>query len=101
VIAPPASEGTAALQWRAARDASGQTILTAVNTGQGYARVSAISVTLPDGSRPAITPIGQNPYVLAGAQRRWILQGHGVAAGTPLRLSVATQQGKTEYTLTP
>jgi fimbrial chaperone protein len=101
VIAASASSAPPALQWRAARGAGGETVLTAANTGQAYDRVGAIDVTLSDGSHPKLVARGANAYVLPQAQRRWTVGGGGGVAVGPLRVSVTTQAGKSVYTLLP
>jgi fimbrial chaperone protein len=101
VIAASASPTPPTLQWRAERGAGGETVLTAVNTGQAYDRVGAIDVTLSDGSHPKVVARGTNTYVLPAAQRHWSVQGSGGASAGPLRLSVTTQAGKSVHTLAP
>jgi fimbrial chaperone protein len=101
VIAASASSAAQTLQWRAERGPDGQTVLTAINAGQAYDRVGAIGVTLSDGSHPKVVSRATNSYVLPGAQRHWVVQGRGGVPGGQLRLSVTTQAGKTEQTLTP
>lgn len=93
--APPSPQP---LQWRAERGPGGQIMLSATNTGRTYDRVHAIAVTLPDGSHPDVVLRGQSPYILAGAQRRWDVQGAGGSAGT-LHLALTTKAGKSEQTL--
>jgi fimbrial chaperone protein len=98
VMAAPARPSPQPLQWRAARGLGGRITLSATNTGGAYDRVHAIAVTLPDGSHPVVVVRGQSPYVLAGAQRSWDVQGAGGSAAV-LRLAVTTQAGKSEQTL--
>jgi len=100
VIAAAASSATPVLRWSAERGRDGQTVLTATNAGTTYDRVAAIGVTLSDGRHPKVVSRGNNPYVLPGAQRHWVVQGGGLPGG-PLRLTVTTQVGKSEQTLTP
>jgi len=88
------------LQWRAQREPGGQITLTASNTGQDYDQVRAIDVTLANGRPAKATAGGSNPYVLAGAERHWIVQDRG-GMGGPLHVSVTTLTGKHELTLTP
>jgi fimbrial chaperone protein len=99
VIVASASSGPRALQWRAERGPGGETQLTAVNSGQAYDKVSAIDVTLSDGSHPKVICPSNNPYILPGAIRHWIVQGSGGGPGGPLHLSVVTQAGKSEQRL--
>jgi fimbrial chaperone protein len=96
--APP---GHATLKWRVERGAGGQTVLTASNTGPGYDKVGTIDVTLSDGSHPKVVSRGGNAYVLAGAERHWVVQDRVGGARGPLHLSVASRTGKSELTLTP
>ena len=101
VIATPARSVPSILTWRAERAPGNLVVLTAANPGRVYATVSAIDVTLADGSHPAIVRRGKNPYVLPGAQRQWIVQGGGAVPGAPLRLSLTTQAGRSDQTLAP
>jgi fimbrial chaperone protein len=101
VIVASASSAPPMLQWRAERGAGGQSMLAATNTGQAYDRVSAIDVTLPDGSHPKAVASGKNSYVLPGATRHWLVQGRGGAPAGPLHLSLMTQAGKSEQALAP
>jgi fimbrial chaperone protein len=94
---PPVTLQT--LQWRAEHGPDGRTVLTATNTGAAYDKVNAIAVTLADGSHPKLLAGAANAYVLPGAQRHWSLEGR--SAGGPLQLSVTSQAGKRELTLTP
>jgi fimbrial chaperone protein len=93
--APPASTR---LQWRADRAAGGEVLLSATNAGPGYDAVQAIEVTLADGSRRSAVARGKNPYILAGAERHWVVNGARVPAGA-LRLNVSTRDGKSEHAL--
>ncbi len=99
-VAAAASAGPT-LTWRAERGADGQTVLTASNAGPAYDRVRAIDVTLSNGSRPKVVSHGSNPYILAGAERHWVVQDRGSGPGGPLHLSVTSLTGKSELTLTP
>ena len=99
VGAPPSARP--ALQWRAERDAGGETVLSASNAGPGYDKVSAIGVTLADGHHPKVVSRGTNSYILAGTERHWVVQGSGGGPGGPLRVSVTTLTGKRELTLIP
>jgi fimbrial chaperone protein len=99
VMVAPASSAPAALQWRAGRGPSGETQLSVINSGTAYDRVRMIEVTLADGSHPKAIPRGTNPYILPGATRDWIVQGHAGPPG-PLQLKVLTQSGQSEQTLT-
>ncbi len=101
VIVGDVVAGRPTLQWRAERGPGGQTVLTASNAGPAYDKVRAIGVTLADGSHPKVVSRGTNPYILAGAERHWIVQGRAGGPAGPLHLSVATQAGKSELTLTP
>lgn len=93
--ASPASKG---LRWRVGRAPGGETVLSATNAGLGYDAVQAIAVTLADGSRRSAVARGKNPYVLAGAERHWVVDGRRVPAGA-LRLNVTSRNGKSEQTL--
>jgi fimbrial chaperone protein len=99
IIVASASSTPATLQWRAERGPSGETELTAVNSGHTYDHVNLIEITLADGSHPKVIPRGKNPYILPSATRHWIVQGHAGALG-PMQLKVLTQAGKSEQTLT-
>jgi fimbrial chaperone protein len=91
----PAPKG---LQWRVGRAPGGETVLSATNTGLGYDAVQAIVVTLADGSRRSTVARGKNPYILAGAERHWVVDGRRLPAGA-LHLSVTSRNGKSEQTL--
>lgn len=93
--ASPAPEG---LRWRVGRAPGGETVLSATNAGLGYDAVQAIVVTLADGSRRSAVARGKNPYILAGAERHWVVDGHRLPAGA-LRLNVTSRNGKSEQTL--
>jgi fimbrial chaperone protein len=96
------SEGSSpALTWTAARSPGGEFVLTAANTGRAYVRVNALEATLADGSHPDVTAQGKSPYVLAGAQRRWVLEEPVAAGDSPLRLRVTTHLGTSDVTLSP
>jgi fimbrial chaperone protein len=84
------------LQWRTEHGPGGEIQLMAVNSGHAYEKVSAIDVMLPDGTHPKLILRGKNSYILAGAQRHWVMLGR--VAG-PLRLSVTTRAGKSEEIL--
>ncbi len=101
VIAASASSAPPTLRWGAERGAGAETVLTAVNTGQAYDRVGAIDVTLSDGSHPKVVARGANTYILPDARRRWNLGADGGAPAGPLRLSVTTRAGKSDYILAP
>ena len=101
VIAASATSAPPMLQWRAERGAGGETVLTAVNTGQAFDRVSAIEVTLPDGSHPKVSARGSNTYILPDAERHWSVGGGAGAPTGPLRLSVTSRAGERVYTLAP
>jgi fimbrial chaperone protein len=101
VFAGTPSSGRQALQWRAEHGSGGQTVLTASNAGSAYDKLRAIDVTLSDGSHPKVVSRGTNPYILAGAERHWVVQDRGGARGGPLHLSVTSLTGKSELTLTP
>jgi len=97
VIAAAVAPPSRSLRWRARRGPDNQVLLSAANLGNVYDKVHAIAVTLPDGSHPKIVSSGENPYLLADAQRQWV-----VHAGTPpatLQLSVTTQAGASEHVL--
>ena len=96
VASEPSHAGS--LQWRAKRVAGGRIMLSATNKGTAFDRVHAIAVTLADGSRPAVATSGTNSYILAGAQRQWVVKSGGGAA-RELRLSVTTRSGKSEQVL--
>jgi fimbrial chaperone protein len=101
VIVAAAVTALPALLWRVERSAGGATELTAVNSGKAYDRVLAVEVTLPDGSHPKAVAQAPNTYILPGAQRHWILADGGAMPPGPLHLSLMTQAGKSEQTLSP
>jgi fimbrial chaperone protein len=99
VFLDAATVGRPTLQWRAERDAGGQTVLTVNNTGTGYTRISAVDVTLADGSHPKVVSRTPTAYILAGAMHQWAVEGRAPAGA--LQLSVTSLSGKSELTLTP
>ena len=86
------------LQWRAARLPGGQILLSASNLGQTYDKIQDMVVTLPDGTQPKAVARGNNPYILAGAQRHWLVQDTATPTGS-LHLSTTTRAGKGEHSL--
>ncbi|CAN7344226.1 fimbria/pilus periplasmic chaperone [Phenylobacterium sp. LjRoot225] len=98
VIVAAAAPTPNGLQWRVDRAPGGEIVLSATNAGRGYDAVQAIVVTLADGSRRSAVARGTNPYVLAGAERHWVVDGGRAPAGA-LRLNVTTRNGKSEQTL--
>lgn len=98
VIIAAASPAPKGLRWRVGRAPGGEAVLSATNAGLGYDAVQAIVVTLADGSRRSAVARGKNPYILAGAERHWVVDGHRLPAGA-LRLSVTSRNGKSEQTL--
>ncbi len=90
-----------ALQWRVERGTGGETTLTAANTGPAYDKISALEVTLADGSHPKMVAHSSSLYVLGGDEHRWTVQTRGAGPGGPLHVSVTTMTGQSELTLTP
>jgi fimbrial chaperone protein len=86
-----------ALQWRAKRGPAGSVTLSATNGGTAFERVQSIAVAAPDGSARAVTTTATNSYVLAGAERQWVVQS--ARSANALRLSVTTRNGKSEQVL--
>jgi len=97
VIVASAAPKPKSLVWRAKRGPGSQVMLSATNGGNIFDRIHAIAVTLADGSEAKIASTAANSYVLAGAERHWLVQGNGAAR--ELRLSVTTQAGKSEQVL--
>lgn len=97
VIAPAAARPRA-LRWSARHGPGDQIVLSAANSSNAVDRVEAVAVTLADGSHPRVVRAAANPYILAGAERRWVVEGGGRGA-RQLRLSATTQGGKTEQIL--
>lgn len=97
LIVASAAPRPRALQWRAHRQASGRVTLTATNHGNAYDRVQAIAVTGADGAQREVALSGTNPYILAGAERRWVVKS--VGAASVLRLRVTTRGGQSEQLL--
>ncbi|MCW2798476.1 fimbria/pilus periplasmic chaperone [Nocardioides sp.] len=98
MIAATASAASRELQWHAKRGPGNQILLSATNPGQTHDKVAEIVVTLPDGTHPKAVASGTNPYVLAGAQRYWVVEDGRVPTGM-LRLSVTTKAGNDEHNL--
>lgn len=86
------------LQWKAERRRGNKILLSVTNPGETYEKVQDLVVTLSDGSQPRAVADATNPYVLAGAQRQWIVQDSS-APTDALRLSVTTRAGKGEHKL--
>jgi len=97
VFVLPQRPSTPSLQWQAARDQNGAVVLTATNSATAYDRIFDVVATLHDGSIRNGILRGSNAYVLPHSQRQWVVQGN-VGTG-PLRLNVATRNGKTEQIL--
>jgi fimbrial chaperone protein len=97
VIIASAAPKPKSLVWRAKRGPGSQIMLSATNSGNVYDRIQAIAVTFADGSEAKVASTASNSYLLAGAERHWLVQGNGAAR--ELRLSVTTQAGKSEQGL--
>lgn len=97
----PAAGAEPALAWTAARSPDGTIVLTATNMGGAWVRVMELEATSGDGRRAEIAARSRSPYVLAGAQRQWIVQGPAAGDDPRLRLRVRTPAGVTEVVLTP
>jgi hypothetical protein len=83
------------------RGTGGEATLTATNAGPQYDKVSALDVTLPDGSHPNVVAHAISLYVLSGDEHHWTVQSRDGSAAGPLHLSVTTMAGRSELTLTP
>jgi fimbrial chaperone protein len=72
--------------------------LQVANAGLVHQRLREIALVAADGR--TITPLAAaSPYLLAGAQRRWPLPAHAVAAGDALTLRYTTDHGRVEVPL--
>ncbi|MBV8736976.1 MAG: molecular chaperone [Alphaproteobacteria bacterium] len=99
VFAEPVGESAEQLAWRAERGPGG-ILLAAHNTGHRYAMVRALSASLPDGHKIAPSLVGNNPYVLPGAERHWLFTNTGaLALGSVLHLTVTSEAGTQEETV--
>ncbi len=85
------------LQWRAARQPNGRIMLSATNSGSAFERVQSLSVTTADGREQAVSTTATNSYVLAGAQRQWVVSAADNAR--ELKLSITTRTGQSEQVL--
>jgi fimbrial chaperone protein len=85
------------LQWRAARAPDGRVMLSATNSGSAFERVQSLSVTTADGREQAVSTTATNSYVLAGAQRQWVVSAADIAR--ELKLSITTRTGQSEQVL--
>jgi len=93
IFVDSADGGRAELRWRAERTANGQIVFAATNTGRRYAAIESLQVALPDGKRGEAQPMGQNSYVLPGAERRWTSPDRGSAGrGGQVHVTVSTTQ---------
>ena len=99
-FAAPSGAAAPQLHWRVRRQGD-RTQILASNAGSRRSRVDELAVVLPDGQRVAPRPIGQLPYVLPGAERRWLIERPGPShlAGKSLRVVAKTDAGPVEVTL--
>lgn len=78
-------------------------VLNIVNSSNRRNRLLKLKLTLPGGKQ--ITPsLGSDPYILAGATRRYVLKtGAPLAVGTPVNMSAAADTGPidSEIIVTP
>jgi fimbrial chaperone protein len=65
--------GAADLQWHAAPDSSGGVLVSVRNIGHRRARIANLSVAGAGRAAVAGQLLDQNPYVLAGGERRWLV----------------------------
>lgn len=77
----------ARLEWRIADGA-----LLVRNRGARRARLTDLVAVPADGSQLALTA-PENPYVLAGQERRWAIRGAMPQPGRPLRIAGTTEAG--------
>jgi fimbrial chaperone protein len=86
------------VQWRAVREPAGHVALVVSNPGHRFVRVGDVAGQVVGGRAVALRPVGDNPYVLPGAERRWVMQG-SVPAGGVMQLTATTQAGPMEQTI--
>ncbi|WP_165838762.1 fimbrial biogenesis chaperone [Roseicella frigidaeris] len=95
VFAPPPAAPPAALAWRLSPEGR----LSVTNTGQRHERLTELRLTAADGSViPLQAPA--TPYVLAGAERHWVL-ARAQRPGQAMRLAGRATGGSFEVTLGP
>lgn len=97
VFAEPAARAAAALAWRVDGRGAGREVLTATNRGGAHARILDPRLSAPNGAKLTVEP-DINPYVLAGATRRWRIAGR-VPPGARLRLTARTDAGGIDRTV--
>jgi len=102
VIVAGTSPASPDLTWRAERGQGNQLILAARNAGRRHIRVNLLEALLPQ-QRGAVAAkaISGNPFVLAGAERRWSLAlPAGASPGGTLRLRMQSDTGSpSEFTV--
>ncbi len=73
------------------------------NTGRRYARVGDVVLHLPDGRSLSLRVATDNPYVLPGAERHWLLPRGApqppLQPGQALKLTASSQAGPMEQTI--
>jgi fimbrial chaperone protein len=94
VVQVAAAKGAAVLNWSMERQADGQAVLVARNTGDRMVRFVKIEPT--QGKRQLTVQMqSPSPYALPGGERRWLVRDGDrplAAGGEPLHLGVETQQ---------
>jgi fimbrial chaperone protein len=97
VIIAGTAPASAEVIWRAERGAGSQVVLIGQNTGRRHIRVNQLEVSPAGAGRPLVArSVGSNPFLLAGAERRFRLDLSGGAArgGSALRLRMLTSGGE-------
>jgi fimbrial chaperone protein len=83
--------GSSDLQWRAVPDAKG-VIVSVRNTGSRRARIASLSLGGNGHATIAGQLMDQNPYVLAGGERRWLVPAR-LRAGERITLTAEHESG--------
>ncbi|TBU96150.1 hypothetical protein DNK44_05180 [Pseudomonas dryadis] len=95
VFAEAATPGTAQLRWRVERQDTGS-VLIAENAGLRHAQLAGLQLSAADGG-PLKLAVQGLPYLLAGSQRRWRIEGgeQSLRPGARVYLQLPPQAGGT------
>ena len=91
----PAAPSNGALQWSVARSASGETVITALNSGAR--RVRLVNLGYVTDGKPQPIQQGLAGYVLAGERRGWNVP-QGMGAG-PVEVTAQSEHGEVRATV--
>ncbi len=101
VFAPGTGTGHPDLHWQMESVQGHELVLVARNPGAKSIRINRLDATLQGGQKLPARAVGNNPFVLPGAERRWRLElPPGLSPTTPLHLTAQTSAGVREQVLT-